>query len=128
MKKKMLMMIEANNLIAPVAGFIIITLIGVIAFSGKSWLHDFESSTKKILEGLEDIREQIYGIKTDIRLQNASIAEIKTSVEMRFRSIDLRLESVGKKLTALEERVLKIERSYERLSLHHSKNHPTDKL
>ena len=121
-------MIEANNLIAPVAGFIIITLIGVIAFSGKSWLHDFESTTKKILYGLEDIREQIHGIKTDIRLQNASIAEIKTSVEMRFRSIDLRLESVGKKLTALEERVLKIERSYERLSLHHSKNHPLDKL
>lgn len=128
MKTKTLMMIEANNLIAPIAGFIIVTLIGIIAFSGRSWLHDFEHTTKKILNGLEDIREQIHGIKTDIRLQNAAIVEIKTSVEMRFRSIDLRLDSVNKKITALEERVLKAERSYERLSLHHLKNHPMDKL
>ena len=119
---------EINSFLVPLMTTIILLLIGVISYSGKSWIANFEKFTKEIMVGLESIKEQINELKSDNRMQSAAIHEIQTGVELRFRGVDSRFETKASKIQKLDDRVHGLESKLERLTLHHSKNHPTDKL
>jgi hypothetical protein len=119
---------EINNFLVPLMTSIILILLGVITWSGRKWFVDFDVIVKGIMSGLDIIKQQINDMKVDNQLQNAAIHEIQTGVELRFRGVDTRFETKAKKIQRLEDRLYALESKLERISLHHSKNHPTDKL
>jgi len=124
--KRIIAMIDANNLIVPLAGFIIVGLISIVAFSGKSWLTDFNKTTKKILDGLDDIKNQINDLKLENQIQTANMHEIEARTELRFQGVERRLEAKSKKLYEIENKVNRLEKESDTLKLYHKRNHPED--
>jgi len=123
-----LAVIEANNMIVPIAGFLIVGLIGVIAWTGKRWLTNFDVTTKKILTGLDDIKVQIADLRTENQLQTAALREIETRVETRIQGIERRLEDKRRKINKLDERVTCLESDSAKIKIYHKQNHPNDVL
>lgn len=89
---------------------------------------DFKAISEKLLEGINEIKDQVRELKTENQLQSAALREVEGRVEFRLQGVESRLNDKRTKIAQLESRVTKLEALIERITTHHNMHHPTDKL
>lgn len=119
-------MIEANNLIIPIAGTLIVGLAGMLAWAGKKFLNNWESGISEIKEMLSGIKEDIEELKLEYHLVKSHINEIESRTEVRFQGQDKQICDNRDRITSLEKRMTDVERNQQFIKIFHKKNHPTD--
>lgn len=128
-------MVDADSLVLPIAGSIIIMVIGLMKLLGDKYIKtfddrfiSFENSSKKILNALDDIKNQISDLKTENQLQTAALREVEGRVEVRFQGIERRLDAKRQMIGQLENRIELVEKDLGKIKLFHSQHHPDDRI
>lgn len=121
-------MFDSMGELISIIGFVIVTMIGVIAFWLKKWMADREAMDKKILASLENIKDQIHTLQTENQLQRQTIHEMDSRLEVRFQGIDRRLDKKHGDIGGLGNRVMKLESMVQKICVYHKHNHPDDDI
>jgi len=120
----------ADTLLLPIAGFIIITLLTVLGWSGRKWLSSFETTINKIYVGFNDISKKLDAIKDEIdslklenKLTSNYIHEIETRIEDRLGNIGGQIMENRSRISSIELRTNAIEKVIEKVKTLHERNH-----
>lgn len=130
MKRLLNIMNTADTLLLPIAGFIIITLLTVLGWSGRKWLSSFETTINKIYVGFNDISKKLDAIKDEIdslklenKLTSNYIHEIETRIEDRLGNIGGQIMENRSRISSIELRTNAIEKVIEKVKTLHERNH-----
>jgi len=129
-KRLLNIMNTADTLLLPIAGFIIITLLTVLGWSGRKWLSSFETTINKIYVGFNDISKKLDAIKDEIdslklenKLTSNYIHEIETRIEDRLGNIGGQIMENRSRISSIELRTNAIEKVIEKVKTLHERNH-----
>lgn len=132
-------MIEANNLIIPIAGALIAGMAAVLFFIGKKFLESWQTGMQKIelnidskfdamTKLIESVRDDIEELRLEYHLIKSHNNDMESRTEMRFQGNERQISDTRERITHLEKRVSCIESEQQISKILHHKNHPEDKF
>jgi len=119
---------ETWNLLASIAGSVILILLAVLGFGGRKLITDFMADFKELRADVKEIKSDIAELRTENQLTKSYIHEIEGRLELRLQGHESQFRDHKEELKDLKSRVSSIERFKDSVKFHHDKNHPTDKI
>jgi len=75
-----------------VIGFVFTILFTVIGFMLKGWVNTLQRGIDKMIESLENIKDQINNLQTESQLQRNHMHEMEDRFQNRMNTMDLRMD------------------------------------
>lgn len=111
----------ADSLILPIAGFLIVGLLGVIGFGIKKMLMG-------IYTKLDHLSVEVIDMKTESQLLRASVSEIYKTTTSHYHEVNERFERINQKVDKLQMEINDIKTNITVILRNHYKHHPDDNI
>lgn len=126
--KRFLNMIDANNLIIPIAGTLIVGLAALLGWAGKKWLSNMEQTLLKIESMLQDIKDEIEELRLESKMTKNYVHEVEQRTEIRMQGNERQIAENRNDIKLHDRRISYLENFMHAVKMHHKKNHPEDNL
>lgn len=123
------------SIIYEVIGFIIALLVGIIGFIGKKAIDDFkkrfesmEKSFESVVSCLKQLDKRVDDSMFSNKTTEMALREVQTRIEQRFINNGDQITDIQKRLTAMEGRMIGIEKHCMLTRHVHNKIHPDEEI